>query len=75
MNKYEYLIRKPFVPDSKHYLYPAGSIQRQRIEKVIEQHGCEVVESWDNVVYNCPDSYKAAMIFSECSAAGLLRRI
>lgn len=75
MNNYDYMIRKPSTPQTTNSIFPAGSIQRQRIEKIIERNGYEVVDSYDAVKYDCSDSYKAAMIFSECNAAGLIRRI
>lgn len=76
MKNYDYLIRdNPIRTNSSVSISPAGSIQRQRIEKIIEQHGCEVVDSYNEVVYHCADSYLAAMIYSECNAANLIRRI
>lgn len=75
MNNYDYLIRKPATQQTTFSIPPAGSIQRQRCEKIIESHGYEVIDSYNDVVYNCSDSYEAAMIYSECNAAGLIRRI
>lgn len=75
MNNYDYMIRKPSTPQTTNSIFPAGSIQRQRIEKVIESHGYDVIDSYNDVVYNCTDSYLAAMIYSECNTAGLIRRI
>lgn len=75
MNNYDYLIRKPPAQQTTFSIPPAGSIQRQRIEKVIESHGYDVVDSYDQVVYSCSDSFIAAMIYSECNYVGLIRRI
>ena len=74
MKNYDYLIRKPPAQQTTFSISPAGSIQRQKIEKIIEKHGFEVVESYNDVVYNCSDIYEAVMIYSECNAAGLIRR-
>lgn len=75
MTNYDYLIRKPATQQTTFSIPPAGSIQRQNIEKIIGQHGYDVVDSYDQVVYSCSDSYIAAMIFSECNAANLIRSI
>lgn len=72
---YDYLIRKNLNNTTTFSIPPAGSIQRQHIEKIIEQHGCVVLDSYNEVVYHCADSYLAAMIYSECNAANLIRRI
>lgn len=75
MNNYDYLIRKNLNNTTTFSIPPAGAIQRQRIEKIIERYGCTVLDSQDQVVYHCSDSFIASVIYSECNAAGLIRRI
>lgn len=75
-SKYGYLIRKSgFKMPTVFSITAAGSIQRQRIEKIIEQHGGTVDESYHEIIYSGVDNATNSLIFSQAMKEKLVRLI